>query len=399
MTDAPNTTSDNMANALFDALTSDLDLSITEPDYSSLDFTFPSSTGNPLYDAVDTLDEADLTSRTVGGSGLFDGLMVSMRAHLQEEHEAGRLTGKDYSNAYVSSTQAALGAAIQYLLGKDNAYWTAAVAQQQAKAGEVAIIRARLDAEAAKAQAKAAHVSLSTISADYALKKMGLATEEARHDLNVVQVSQGEYELANMLPAQLGKIQAEVSSLDYNTDYIMPKELARIQSQIDVGSAEISQKTAATDQTLYETSALLPSQKLNVDAEKAIKDFQLATFMPAQVAGHTADTVGKTFNNDYILPEQLNNLREQVEAARAKTLDTRTDGVTAIAGSIGKQKDLQSQQIDSYKHDAEQKVAKMLLDTWITQKSMDEGLTPPESITDTNINTVMTTIRTNLDLD
>lgn len=265
------------------------------------------------------LTEEALTSRTVGGAGLFDGLMAAMGAHLRAEFEKGRISGADYANAWVASMQAAMGSAVQYLLQKDQAYYQAVLVQKQ------------------------------------------------------------------------------VEKIDYELTYLLPKELERLTKQVELATAEITATTAKKDQILYETANILPAQKENLLKDGALKTFQLTDVLPAQVAGMTADTAGKIYNNDYLLPAQLTSLKEQNESHRAKTLDTRTDGLP-VTGAIGVQKDLQKQQIVSFQRDAETKIAKMLLDTWTVQKSMDEGITPPSSITDANINAVMTKLRENLSL-
>ena len=69
----------------------------------------------------------------------------------------------------------------------------------------------------------------------------------------------------------------------------------------------------------------------------------------------------------------------------------------SIAGScrfifnhfLAVQKDLYTQQIDSFIKDAKFKTAKMYLDGWITQKTWDEGLTAPSELTNTEINEVL----------
>ena len=84
---------------------------------------------------------------------------------------------------------------------------------------------------------------------------------------------------------------------------------------------------------------------------------------------------------------------EQRESERAKTLDTRIDGVTPVSGTVGKQKELYTQQIDSFDKDAKYKIAKIYLDGWITQKTLDEGLTAPTELQNTAINAVLSEIR------
>lgn len=186
----------------------------------------------------------DLTSGAVDGTGVFDKIMTSLVAHLKVEYTQNRISGAEYTKAYVGIVTAALQTAQQFLVATDQAYWT---------------------------------------------------------DLKT------EAEIANLV------LQGEGLEIT-NTD-------------------------------------LLPQQKLL--------------------------------------------LEEQTEVQRAQTMNTRTDGVTAVTGVLGKQKDLYTQQISSYQRDAETKVAKIFSDAWITQKTIDEGLTAPSNFTNTEIDEVLTAIRTN----
>ena len=70
-------------------------------------------------------------------------------------------------------------------------------------------------------------------------------------------------------------------------------------------------------------------------------------------------------------------------------------GWATVAGAIGKQKDLYTQQITSYLRDSELKAAKIFSDAWITQKTLDEGLTAPTNFTNATVDIVMSKIRTN----
>ena len=111
----------------------------------------------------------------------------------------------------------------------------------------------------------------------------------------------------------------------------------------------------------------------------------------AQYANHVMDLSIKDsnygisqYNLKSVLPQQLILTKEQTEAARAQTMDTRTDG-TPILGSVGKQKELYSQQITSYKRSAETNAAKILSDAFITMKTIDEGLPIPPAFQATEI--------------
>ena len=394
------TTASNLAGDLFDALTAGRSFDLPAIDLNDDIFDIPDA---PVPE-IPSLTEADLTSRTAGGDGLFDGLMVSIGQHLQTEYTKNRITGKEYAQAWLGSMQTALGSAVQYLLSKDQAHYQALLVQRQARLAEIQVVSERVNLEIAKARLASARIEANTAEANYALMKLQLATQNAQFEQLLRQNTKLDYEITNLLPQELAKSQkqvealtAETSKLAYEVSYLLPKELEKATKQIEAVTAEISATTAKKDQTLYETASILPTQKTVMETENALKTYQLTDHLPAQVAGIEADTLGKIYNNNFLLPAQLISINEQNEGHRAKTLDTRTDG-TPVKGAIGVQKDLQKQQIDSFKRDAETKVAKMILDTWITQKSLDEGLKPPASLTDTNINTVMEKLRANLDL-
>lgn len=383
MVDVPGTTADNMANDMFTALTDGVNFTTPTLDLSGEDFSIPPATDNDLYASVTSLTEADLTSRIIGGSGMFDGLMEALGEQLRSEYEKNRITGKEYATAYVSLTSQALGSAVQYLLGKDQAHWQSQLAQQQARAAEIGVVQERVKLEIAKFQAIQAQMDANTSASNYALSKAKLATEQANFEL---------------VTKQLTKLDKEIAILDYQLTDVLPKEVARTQNQIDLGTAQISHTTAQKDQVLYQTAAILPAQKLNIEADTDGKEYQATTLMPTQVQELAIDILTKTYQKDFILPEQLENLKEQVEAVRAKTLDTRRDGVTTIEGSIGKQKDLQDQQIDSYQRDAEAKLLKMYLDTYATESTLADGAGVPTSMDAADIDALLAQLKTKLNL-
>lgn len=196
-----------------------------------------------MYTPVVRLTTGDLTTG-VGGTGVFDAIMTSLAAHLKAEFSANRITGAEYTKAYAAMVESALGGAVQYLLGREQAFWAAQNAQ------------------------------ITAISA-----RVGL------------------------------------ESTAYQLEQLMPQQLAL--------------------------------------------------------------------------------LKEQTEAQRAQTMNTRTDGVTPIVGSLGKQRELYDQQITSYKRDAEVKAAKMFIDTWITQKTINEGLVPPAGLNNASLQTILDVLKTN----
>jgi len=310
----------DLANGLSESLLAGTDFNISLPDFSGDDFKVPTIDPNGIGAPITHISNADLTSGTIEGQGTFDRLMVAFKAHLKEEYQANRISGAEYTKAYIALTESAMGNATQFLLGRDASYWQAVNAQLAAQTAQIGLVTARVELESAKTRLQVLKFDVMNSRMTYALNKLRLATESVNYD-----------------------------TAEYNLDNLLPQQLAIGQKSIQKADADISNTN---------------KQGLLLDDEHSLK----------------------------ALKEQLT--REQVEAARAQTLDTRTDG-TAIAGSLGKQKDLYNQQIVSYKRDAENKTAKIFTDAWTVMKTIDEGLAPPTLFSNANLDAILTTLKAN----
>ena len=266
------------ANRLLEELTKGDDFTLPDIDMSGPEWDIPGGDSSPIFGAISKVTNESLTTREVGGSGTFDALMESAHNHLKAEFKANRITGGEYTKAYIAMMESCMSNAVQFLLGRDQAYWAAAMAQIQA-------VTARVQLATSKAQFVLAKIQALSAKSEYALTKMKIATESETY-----------------------------------------------------------------------CAAL--------------------------------------FNVNKILPAQERLIQEQYEVQRAQTQETRSDALP-ILGSIGKQKELYSQQITSYQRDAEVKAAKLFTDAWITQKTIDEGLNPPNGFTNASIDTILTKLKSN----
>ena len=172
------------------------------------------------------------------------------------------------------------------------------------------------------------------------------------------------------------------SALSSATQFVLSKDTAKWQAI----TAQIQALTAKVE---------LQTAKANMLSKQAEANMMAANFALAKMK---LATEGKnyciaTFNLDNMLPVQLELVKEQREAQRAQTMDTRSDGVT-VTGSVGAQRSLHLQQITSYQRDAELKMTKLFTDAWTVMKTMDEGLTPPTSFTNANIDLLLGKIKT-----
>jgi len=269
--------SEDLAQELFETLTTDITVDLPDIDWET-EFPLPYEGSDVLTGEIPKLTNDMWTSGEVDGNGVVDLLFKKMHAVLANEYSKNRITGAEYTKAFIAMLETSASTATQFLLGRDQAYWQAVRTQLEAATARVQFLTARANYAATEAQ-------LKTQLANYALTKLKLASED-----------------------------------------------------IGFGSAK--------------------------------------------------------FNLEQILPTQKILLSEQAEAARAQTLNSRTDS-SAVAGLIGKQKDLYTQQISSYQRDAEMKAARPFIDAWITMKTIDEGLTPPSNLDNTSLNNILAKIKTN----
>jgi hypothetical protein len=155
---------------------------------------------------------------------------------------------------------------------------------------------------------------------------------------------------------------------------IQTQMLAR-KAQLDAISAKVE---LATAQVSYATAV---SQMGGMEATYALTKMKLAT--------EDAEYCNKL--------AQKKVLDEQYEVARSQTTGTRSNG-DPVEGTVGAQITLYGKQANAYDRDVDYKIGKMLMDQWIAQKSIDEGLTAPTQFTNANIDEVFATIRSNADI-
>lgn len=389
---------DILANTLLTSVTAGENFVIPHHDVSGGEFEIPNGLLNPLHQEVPKITLEALTTRTVDGSGAFDGLMAGVKAHLMEEYNAGRIVGAEYTKAYIALVQVAMGNATQFLLGRDQAYWAAVTAQ-------IAAIMGKVQLKTASVELAIAEIRAANNKAEFGLTKLKMANEDAQYCINQKQLDTMAYNLATVLPAQVALSAKELETTTYNLATVLPKQVELTQSKLDTEA--------------YNLTFMLPKQLQLTDSQLAASAYNVSYTLPAQLTmlkeqvetqrANTMDTrtdgtaiqgtVGKQqqvadYNLDNMLPAQLILVKEQGEVQRAQTLDTRVDGA-AVVGSVGKQKALYSQQIISYQRSSEINAAKLFTDAWISNAAINEGLELPASFTAANVSTVLTSVKTN----
>lgn len=404
----------DLAVSLGGAGTSVPALTLTGSDYSF----DPSTQGsNPLFATPEDIVIADVTQTTVEGAGAFDVMMRGVNAQIENQYDKGRITGAEFAQAYVTLVETTLNNAVQYTLTKDQARFSAISAQMQGRKAQIEATTALVDLETAKMSSYKLRADAENSNAQFRLTKMETAAAEARYCLTNAERGQVEFTLDKMLPVTLAQEKHRLSCL-------LPAETALVRERLE---AERGQTLDFRSDGITPIQGILGRTKESAILDIETKNYTVNNMLPAQLKlvqeqaeaerAKTLDTrsdgvtditgllgnqrivselevQARQYALDHTLPAQLDILKEQRESERAKTLDTRTD-TTPVSGSVGKQKELYDQQIDSFDKDAKFKTAKMYLDGWITQKTLDEGLLAPTQLENANIDAVLTAVRTN----
>ncbi len=412
-----NCDADGQANLLYVSLTADAPTPPTV-DLSGDQYSFIPDKTSDLYASVVAVTMAELSDGHLEGDGVFDKLMASIDVHIQREFKGNRLTGDQYANVYLSLVQSVLTQSVSFLLQKDKARWEALTAQMNARIAEIKATEALIELEKVKMETQKAIFDMQNSGAEYALTKMQVAKADVeycliksknesetyrRNWLLPAELSLKEYERQEMMPAEvaINKVRAtrllpsEAALNEFNHREILPVErdtalynLNTVMAQaVSIEDYKLTKNMpVALAQEQQKLNYLMPAQRALINEQKEA--------MRAQTLDNRSDALTPVTG---VMGRQRTLLEEQGEAERAKTLDVRSDAASVV-GSIGKQKDLYTQQIDSFVKDAQHKTAKMYLDSWITQKTLDEGLTAPTEFTNAAVDIVLARVRDNNDL-
>lgn len=178
-----------------------------------------------------------------------------------------------------------------------------------------------------------------------------------------------------------------ITGAEYAKTYIALTEAAMSNASQFLLQRDASFWQAALAQ-LQAFTALIGTQTAKAEYAKVQLEAQTAgaTYALTTMKLSTEDQAFGTakYNLANILPQQLKLVTEQTEVQRAQTLNTRSDG-SPVAGVLGKQRDLYEQQIDSYQEDSQLKAARLFADAWTVQKTVDEGLEPPNGFTNAEV--------------
>lgn len=256
-----------------------------------------------------TISVASLTAGEVQGAGMFDELMRTVKAQLELEYNAGRITGNDYAQTYLGAMTASLSTATQFILQYELTNQQLLLAQEQ-------LIQSQ-------EQTKLIQAQIAKMDADILISTKQLDVMDA-------QIAQTTQQTA-LVVQQVAKTIADTA--------VSSKQIEVMTSQITTQAAQVTLTNQQVINTTNENTTIT-KQQLKLDSEVAV-------------------------------------LNQKKDTEEAQTKDV-VNGIS-VSGILGKQAALYGQQTDGYKRDAEQKAAKILIDTWTVQRSTDETLAPYSS--------------------
>lgn len=166
--------SELQANDLFETLVGAANAALPEVDLFDDQHSVPWTENSAVLKPVEQISVDELITT-------FQSINASVAEELKKEFDAGRITGAKYAEVYLALTQGALQSAVQFQLGKDQAFWMATKTQA--------------DAIAANNQNEVVRLQAMMARATWALTKLQLAKVDSEFGAS-------EYQREEILPAQ-----------------------------------------------------------------------------------------------------------------------------------------------------------------------------------------------------
>lgn len=291
------------------------------------------------------LTVADLTETTLSGTGVFDVLMRANKAHLEAEFTKGRIKGSEYATVYLGSLETVMRSSMEFLLQRQKIGLEADLLAQQILLAQVEVTKATAAVALVQAQTANAVAELAIIQANASK----IAAEVAHLTAQTAVSTQQRLNLIDELltaTAQRTKIAADTAQVTQHTANLVSEELA-----IDAKTAQTTQQTT----NLVAEALNIPKQGLVLDGQKCKLDAEF-DLLQSELLKSAAEITLLTQKN-------------ATEKAQILAIGVDADSV------IGKQKLLYQAQTEGFSRDAEQKAAKLMVDTWNVRKTTDPDAT------------------------
>jgi len=306
----------------------------------------------------------DLTTRTLEGTGAFDSMLHTHKIRLQREYDKNRIRGTDYSKVYLGGMEAAMQQSIVYLLGRQKADKEAELIVQETLKVIAEVILIGKQGEKLDAETDLLIDQLITAA-------LNRDKTTAEIDLLIDQLLTQALE-RDKLTSEIALIDQKTLTEVENTGLVAAKIVTegKQQALLDAQISKLGKEEDLIDGQIEKMDHEINLMEAQVWSEKGkVSDDCSITDAPTVIGGLIGGQLTKITNEGLLIVQK-------VETEKAQTIDTVEAGT--VAGVIGKQKDLYSAQTAGFARDAEQKLAKIMVDTWNVRRTTDETGTPPD---------------------
>lgn len=327
----------------------------------------------------------DLTLATLDGTGVFDVLMRANKAHLEAEYSKNRIKGSEYATVYLGSLEAVLNSALQFLLQKDKIALEAQLIEQQILLAQVEVIKANAQVLQTEAQTELVKQQTANALAELAILQanaLKIPAEIAHLQAQTAMVGQQtenlDAELLN-IPKQGALIDAQALNTSKQAA-LVEKEILVKTEQVLIAKEELKVATAKLA-NIPKEGVVLDKQALDIEAKTGLTTQQKTNLVaeglniPKQGAVLDGQKCKLDAEFDLLKTTDLKTAEEQALLAwKTTTEKAQTTALGVDANSvIGKQKALYGAQTEGFTRDAEQKAAKLMVDSWNVRRTTDEG--------------------------
>ena len=218
-----------------------------------------------------TLTVNDLTQASLEGTGVFDVLMRANKAHLEAEFNKGRIRGPEYSTVYLGALESVMGAAVQFLLQKDQA-----ALQAQLVAKQIEKLDKEIDLVAEQTL---------NVKAERDVLIAQKCKLQAEYDLVLANVTKSNAELS-LLNQKVVSERAQVTSLGVDADSVIGRQKGLYLAQTNGYSRDAEQKVA---KLMADTWS---ARRMTDEGVQANIDNKLADSFVGRAVGKLLDGVG-----------------------------------------------------------------------------------------------------------
>ena len=303
-----------------------------------------------------------LTEGTLEGTGIFDVLMRVTKVHLEAEYVKNRIKGPEYSTVYLGSLESVMRNSMDFLLQRQKAALEAELMAQQVLVAQAEVEKMAAEVDLAKEKVLLAKVELEIMNLNKAKIPAEIAHLEAQTQLLDTQRTLAETKSSH----EIDHLEAQTGLIDTQ------RTLAETKSPAEIAHLAAQTGLVNTQKTLAETKS--PHELAHLDAQTALvgqqKDNAVleGTVLVAQECKLRAEYDVLMASKDKTAAENALLVQKNVtEKAQTISLGVDADSV------IGKQKALYQAQTDGFSRDAEQKAAKLMVDSWNVRRTTDEG--------------------------